>query len=76
MIDIDGLRAHIMFESHNSRYLIHPNSTMMDLELRKFYWWIWIKKDIVGFVRKWPNCQQTKIEYHRPSCKAQDISIP
>ncbi|WMV45492.1 hypothetical protein MTR67_038877 [Solanum verrucosum] len=40
-------------------------ATKMYRDLRGIYWWNGMKKDIVGFVAKCPNCQQVKVENHK-----------
>ncbi|WMV49558.1 hypothetical protein MTR67_042943 [Solanum verrucosum] len=55
-----------MEESHSSRYSIHPGSTMMYCDLRKVYWWNSMKKSVVEFFVKYPNCQQVKVEHQMP----------
>ncbi|WMV09561.1 hypothetical protein MTR67_002946 [Solanum verrucosum] len=42
----------------------------------EFYWWNGMKKDIVEFVAKCPNCQQVKDEHQRLGGLSQDIGIP
>ncbi|XP_070029986.1 uncharacterized protein [Nicotiana sylvestris] len=56
--DVDGLRERIMSEAHNSRYSIHPDSIKMYHDLKEVYWWNDMKKNIIDFVPKCPNCQQ------------------
>ncbi|XP_070057469.1 uncharacterized protein [Nicotiana tomentosiformis] len=48
--DVDGLRHAILKEAHNSRYTIHPGSTKMYHDLKQFYWWKSMKKDVANFV--------------------------
>ncbi|XP_069151867.1 uncharacterized protein [Solanum lycopersicum] len=54
--DVGELRQHILAEAHNSRYSIHPGATKMYRDLWKVYWWNDMKRDIVDFVTKCPNC--------------------
>lgn len=35
-------------------------------DLKKNYWWAWMKKDIVEYVSKCMVCQQVKIEHQKP----------
>nr|GEX17870.1 putative reverse transcriptase domain-containing protein [Tanacetum cinerariifolium] len=51
-----GLRDLIMHESHKSKYSIHPGSTKMYQDFRKFYWWPNMKADIATYqpeIPKW-----------------------
>ncbi|KAH0734704.1 hypothetical protein KY285_010411 [Solanum tuberosum] len=73
----DGeLREKILEEAHGSRYSIHPGTTKMYRDLREVYWWNGMKKDIVDFIAKCPNCQQVKVEHKKPGGLLQDINIP
>nr|GEX29062.1 hypothetical protein [Tanacetum cinerariifolium] len=44
------LRALIMYESHKSKYSIHPGSDKMYQDLKKLYWWPNIKAEIAIYV--------------------------
>uniref|UniRef100_A0A1U7W1L3 Uncharacterized protein LOC104224067 n=1 Tax=Nicotiana sylvestris TaxID=4096 RepID=A0A1U7W1L3_NICSY len=48
--DVDGLRHAILKEAHNTKYTIHPGSTKMYHDLKQFYRWESMKKDIANFV--------------------------
>ncbi|XP_070032151.1 uncharacterized protein [Nicotiana tomentosiformis] len=56
--NVDGLLVLILEEAQSSRFSIHPGAVKMYQDLRQHYWWRRMKKDIVGFVAKCPNCQQ------------------
>ncbi|KAH0728078.1 hypothetical protein KY284_003943 [Solanum tuberosum] len=73
---VDGLKERIVKETHSSRYSIHSGSTKMYHDLREVYWWNCMKKAIVEFLNKCPNCQQVKVEHQRPGGLAQRIELP
>src|SRR5687767_15949628 len=73
VFNVDGLRELILEEAHSSQYSIHPGSTKMYRNLRDIYWWNGMKRDIVEYVAKFPNCQEVKIEHQKPGSLAQDI---
>ncbi|KAL3380163.1 hypothetical protein AABB24_000674 [Solanum stoloniferum] len=73
---VDELQKRIIEKAHSSKYSIHPSSTKMYRDLREVYWWNSMKKGIVGFVAKCPNCQQVKVEHQRPDGMDQNIEIP
>ncbi|XP_075102717.1 uncharacterized protein LOC142177538 [Nicotiana tabacum] len=73
--DVDGLRHAILEEAHNSKYTIHPGSTKMYHDLKQFYWWEGIKKDIANFVSSCLTCQQVKAEHQRPARLVKQIEI-
>ncbi|MDV3143928.1 MAG: hypothetical protein Q8763_02730, partial [Candidatus Phytoplasma australasiaticum] len=72
---VDDLRDRILVEAHNARYSIHPGAIKMYRDLREVYWWGGMKKDIVKFMSRCPNCQQVKVEHQKPGGLAQNIEI-
>ncbi|XP_070003336.1 uncharacterized protein [Nicotiana sylvestris] len=74
--DVDGLRHAILEEAHNSIYTIHPGSTNMYHDLKQFYWWEGMKKDVANFVSSYLTCQQVKAMHQRPARLLQQIEIP
>ena len=40
------IRSMILNESHKSRYSIHPGTNKMYRDLKPFYWWPGLKRDI------------------------------
>nr|GFB16785.1 putative reverse transcriptase domain-containing protein [Tanacetum cinerariifolium] len=61
------LRTLIMYESHKSKYLIHPGSDKMYQDLKQLYWWPNMKENIVTYVSKCLNCSKVKAEHQKPS---------
>ncbi len=55
---------------------MHPGSTKMYHDLKPFYWWTGMKKDIVDYVSKCLTCQQVKAEHQVPSGLLNPIPIP
>ncbi|GKA06319.1 putative reverse transcriptase domain-containing protein [Tanacetum coccineum] len=62
-----NLRALIMYESHKSKYSIHPGSDKMYQDLKKLYWWPNMKAEIATYVSKCMTCAKVKAEYQKPS---------
>nr|GFB06953.1 putative reverse transcriptase domain-containing protein [Tanacetum cinerariifolium] len=62
-----NLRALIMYESHKSKYSIHPGSEKMYQDLKKLYWWPDMKVEITTYVGKCMTCAKVKAEYQKPS---------
>nr|GFD39568.1 putative reverse transcriptase domain-containing protein [Tanacetum cinerariifolium] len=46
---------------------IHPGSTKMYHDLKQYFWWSGMKRDVATFVSKCLICQQVKIEHQRAS---------
>ena len=72
---MDELHERIMNEDHRSRYSTHPGSIKMYRNLREVYWWNDMKKGIIRFVAKCPNCQQVKVEHQRLGGLSQNIEF-
>src|SRR5262249_18854260 len=70
------LRGELLTEAHRSRYTVHPGTTKMFRNLRQFFWWAGMKRDIAEFVSKCLVCQQVKAEHQRPSGLMQRLEIP
>ncbi|KAL0291840.1 UNVERIFIED_CONTAM: Transposon Ty3-G Gag-Pol polyprotein [Sesamum radiatum] len=74
--DVDGLREQILQEAHNAPYAMHPGTVKMYRNLRPYYWWQTMKKDVAEFVAKCMTCQQVKAEHQAPAGKLRPLSIP
>ena len=57
--DMD-LRMKILYESHNIVFTMHPGGNKMYQDMRQYYWWRGMKKDISEYVSKCLTCQQVK----------------
>ncbi|GJT44992.1 putative reverse transcriptase domain-containing protein [Tanacetum coccineum] len=71
-----GLRDLIMYESHKSKYSIHPGSDKMYQDLKKLYWWLNIKAIIAEYVGKCLTCFRVKAECQKPSSLLVQPNIP
>ncbi|GJR96504.1 putative reverse transcriptase domain-containing protein [Tanacetum coccineum] len=70
------LRSVIIYESHKSKYSIHPGYEKMYQDVKKLYWWPNIKADIAAYVSKCLTCARVKIEHQRPSGLLLQPAIP
>ncbi|KAA3477305.1 integrase [Gossypium australe] len=70
----DELVRKILHKVHSGCLSIHPGSTKMFNDLKKWYWWL--KKDISKFVSRCLICQQVKAEHQVPSGLLQPIMVP
>ncbi|XP_070057615.1 uncharacterized protein [Nicotiana tomentosiformis] len=74
--NVDGLHELILQESHSSWYSIYLGAAKMYQDLRQHYWWRKMKKDIVGYVARFLNCQQVKYGHQWPGGLLQKLEIP
>ncbi|GKF52816.1 putative reverse transcriptase domain-containing protein, partial [Tanacetum coccineum] len=65
-----------MYESHKSKYSIHPGSEKMYQDVKKLYWWPNMKADIATYVSKCLTCARVKAEHQRPSGLLVQPAIP
>ncbi|KAA3483173.1 DNA/RNA polymerases superfamily protein [Gossypium australe] len=59
----DELIRKVLHEAHSGCLSVHPGSTKMYNDLKKWYWWPSMKKGISEFVSKYLICQQVKAEH-------------
>ena len=50
------LKKKILYESHNTVFTMHPGSNKMYQDMKQFYWWQGMKKDISEYVAKCLTC--------------------
>ena len=74
--DNPELKEAVMSEAHNSLFSIHPGSTKMYRDLKQYFWWNGMKRDIAEYVAKCLTCQKVKIEHQRASGLLQPLEIP
>ncbi|KAA3480028.1 DNA/RNA polymerases superfamily protein [Gossypium australe] len=72
----DELIHKVLYEAHSGCLSVHPGSTKMYNDLRKWYWWLSMKKDISEFVSRCLICQQVKAKHQVPSGLLQPIMVP
>nr|GEY27252.1 putative reverse transcriptase domain-containing protein [Tanacetum cinerariifolium] len=59
------LREALLTEAHSLPFSVHPDSTKMYHDLKQYFWWSGIKRDVATFVARCLICQQVKIEHQR-----------
>nr|GEZ31052.1 retrotransposon protein, putative, Ty3-gypsy subclass [Tanacetum cinerariifolium] len=74
-LDIE-LYVHGQHEAHSSPFSVHPGSTKMYYDLKQYFWWSGMKRDVATFVARCLICQQVKIEHQRASGLLQQLDIP
>ena len=69
------LREEIHREFHCSRFSVHPGGTKMYQNLRRQYYWSWLKSNVGDFVRRCLTCQQVKAEHQKPAGLLQPLEV-
>ncbi|GKE58395.1 putative reverse transcriptase domain-containing protein, partial [Tanacetum coccineum] len=70
------VRTLIIDEAHKSKYSVHLGADKMYYDLRDWYWWLGMKKDIDVYVSKCLTCLKVKAEHQRTSGLLQQPEIP
>ena len=74
--DDKEVKNKLLYEAHNTVFTMHLGGTKMYQDLKKYYWWRGIKKDVTEYVSKCLTCQQVKFEHQVLSGLLNPISIP
>jgi hypothetical protein len=69
-------RTRILDEAHKSRYSVHPGATKMYQDLKKNYWWLGMKRDVIEYVGKCLTYLQVKVEHQKPYGTIQPLDVP
>lgn len=70
------LREEILKEAHMSKFSIHPRSTKMYKDLKRYYHWKGMKADVARWVAGFPTCQLVKAEHQVPGGLLQSLPMP
>ena len=53
-------RNQILDEAHSSKLSIHPSSSKMYQDLKTYFWWTKMKKEITAYVARCDTCSRSK----------------
>ena len=70
------LKQKLLFEAYNTVFTMHPEGNKMYQDLKQFYWWKGMKRDVTEYVSKCLTCQQVKAEHQVPIGLLNPIPIP
>ena len=74
--NVQELKKKLLYESHNTVFTMHPGGNKMYQDLKYYYWWRGMKRDIAEYVSKCLTCQQVRDEHQVLSCQLNLIPIP
>ena len=63
VLNVQELKTKLMYESYNTILTMHPKGNKMYHDLKQYYWWRGMKKDIVEYVFKCLTCHQVKAKH-------------
>jgi hypothetical protein len=69
------LSNQIMAKAHSSKLSIYPGSSKMYQDLKPYYRWTKMKKEIIAYVARWDNYCRVKAIHMKPGL-LQPLSIP
>lgn len=73
--DAKGLKDEILAQAHSSRFSVHPGTTKMYHDLKRYYNWTNMERDVAAWVSKCQICQQVKTEHKVPSGLLQNLPL-
>ena len=76
VLDDKELKKKLLFEDHNTVFTMHPRGNKMYQDLKQFYWWKGMKRDVTEYVSKCLMCQQVKAKHQVPTGLLNPLPIP
>ena len=70
------LRNQILDDAHSSKLFIHLGSSKMYQDLKTYFWWTKMKKEIIAYVARCDNCSIVKAVQLKSAGLLQPLPIP
>jgi hypothetical protein len=70
------IRSIILKEAHRSLYSAHLGVKKMYAEMKKLFFWVGMKRNVVRFISICLECQQVKADHHHPAGLLQPHDVP
>jgi hypothetical protein len=70
------IRSIIIKEAHKALYCAHMGVKKMYADMRKLFFWVGMKRNVVHFIAKCLECQQVKADHHHPTGLLQPHDVP
>jgi hypothetical protein len=67
-------RNHIISEAHFSKLSIHPGSSKMYHDLKPYYWWTKMRKEIAAYDARCDTCCRVKAVHRKRDCFSHFLS--
>jgi hypothetical protein len=72
----ETLKKEIIREAYELRLAMHPGSTKMYQDLKEFFWWSNIKKELVKYMARCEIYLHVKVEHQKLVGLLQPLLIP
>jgi len=66
----------ILTEAHNTQYSVHPGGKKMYRDLKQYFWWDNMKREIAEYVDRCLACQKVKAKHQWPTRELRPLQIP
>ena len=76
VLDDKEVKNKLLYEAHDTLFTMHPRGTKMYQDLKQYYWWRGMKRDVKEYVSKCLTCQQVKAEHQVLSRLLNPIPVP
>ena len=70
------LKKKLLYEAHNTVFTMHLGGNKMYQDLKQYYWWRGMKRDVIEYVSKCLTYQQVKAKHQVPSGLLNPIPVP
>jgi len=70
------LKNLILSEAHDSGYTIHPGEVKMYQDLKRYFWWPKMERNVQNYVEKCQVCQQVKADRRKKAGLLRPLEIP
>ena len=70
------LKKKLLYKAYNAVFNMHPRGNKIYQDLKQYYWWRGIKRDVTEYVSKCLTCQQVKAEHKVQSNLLNPIPVP
>ena len=76
VLDDKEVKNKLLYEAHNTVFTMHLRGTKMYQDLKQYYWWRGIKRDVTEYVSKCLTCKQVKAKHQVPYGLLNPILVP
>ena len=74
--DDKELKKKLLYEAHNTVFTMHLGGNKMYQDLKQFYWWKGMKRDVIEYMSKCLTFHQVKAKHQVPTGLLNPLPIP